>query len=74
MSNVRITKFSPSLSLEERIIQNKKLINKFKEKVLNDMSDQFKTSEEKNTAKIALEVSSKLLFEYLKNESQYSDK
>ncbi|MBV4415114.1 hypothetical protein [Clostridium tyrobutyricum] len=71
MSNTKITTYTFGTSKDELIERKKHLVDKFKENVIKELCGKFKTSEEKNAAKIALEVSSALLLEYFKNEAEY---
>lgn len=63
--------YSLGTSMDERFERKHKIISKYKEDVSKEFDILFKTDEEKAIANIALEVSSRLLFEYLKEEAEY---
>lgn len=71
MTNVKITTYSSSSSFEDKVLEKQRLITEFKDNVSKELNSIFKTDEEKATANIALEVSSRLLLELFKDELKH---
>ncbi|OAA84449.1 hypothetical protein [Clostridium coskatii] len=67
----KFTEIHIGTSTDDRFERKHKIISKYKESVSKEFDSLFKTDEEKAIANIALEVSSRLLFEYLKEEAEY---
>lgn len=69
--HVQTTTIKIGTSMDEKFERKHKIVSKYRESVSKEFDSLFKTDEEKAIANIALEVSSRLLFEYLKEEAEY---
>lgn len=69
LSKTETIKFGTSM--DERFERKLKIINKYRQSVSNEFDTLFETDEERKIANISLEVSSRLLFEFLKEEAEY---
>ena len=58
-------------SIDERFERKLKIIDKYQQSVSKEFDVLFRTDEERKIANISLEVSSRLLFEFLKEEAEY---
>ncbi|KOR24148.1 hypothetical protein [Clostridium sp. L74] len=63
--------YSLGTSMDKRFERKYKILSQYKKDISKEFDTIFKTDEEKAIANIALEVSSRLLFEYLKEEAEY---
>lgn len=71
MSKMTTTTITLGTSTNEAILRKQKLISRYKENVSKEFDSLFKTDEEITIANIALEVSSRILLEFLKDEATY---
>lgn len=58
-------------SLDKRFERKLKIVNNYRKAVSNEFDTLFETDEERKIANISLEVSSRLLFEFLKEEAEH---
>lgn len=71
MTDVKITTYLSGSSFEDKVLEKQRLITEFKDNVSKEFNSIFKTDEEKATANIALEVSSRLMLELYKDELKH---
>lgn len=67
----KTTEIKIGASMDERFERKRKIVSRYRETVSKEFDSLFKTDEEKAIANIALAFSSRMLFEFLKEEAEY---